>query len=97
MLLSQQNKENEQKTKKTNYRLTRISKQVTFDLVDRYFLPKKQRQSFNAPLYVLNVNSNDKSHMRKRLAAVFTGNGTVVLITYSKFKSILMIEKEKSA
>ena len=49
LLLSQQNTENEQKTKKTNHRLTGISKQVTFDLVDRYFLTKKQRKSFNAP------------------------------------------------
>ena len=65
---------NQRKTKKTNHRLTRISKQVTFDLVDRYFLFKKQRKSFNAPLYVLkeNLNSNDNSHMRKRLTAVLS-------------------------
>ena len=73
MLLSQQNTENEQKTKKTNHRLTRIPKQVTIDLVDRYILSKKQRKSFNAPLYVLNknLNSNENSQMRKRLTAVF--------------------------
>ena len=66
------NTENEQRTKTTNHRLTRISKQVTFDLVDRYFLSKQQRKSFNAPLYVLkkNLNSNDNSRMHKRLTAV---------------------------
>ena len=65
---------NQRKTKKTNHRLTRISKQVKFDLVDRYFLSKKQRKSFNAPLYVLkeNLNSNDNSHMRKRLTAMLS-------------------------
>ena len=79
MLLSQQNTENEQKTEKTNHRLARISKQVTFDLVGRYFLSKKQRKSFNAPLYVLkkNINSNDNSHMRKRLTAVLLGGDIV--------------------
>ena len=85
LLLSQQNTENEQKTKKTNHRLTRISKQVTFDLVDRYFLSKKQRKSFNAPLYVLkkNLNSNDNSHTRKRL--------TAALVLCSQVKMFLLL------
>ena len=49
LLLSQQNTENEQKTKKTNHRLTRISKQVTFDLVDRYFHPKSNERALTLP------------------------------------------------
>ena len=50
-----------------------LSKLHSIDLVDRYFLSKKQRKSFNAPLYVLKkkLNSNENSQMRKRLTAVF--------------------------
>ena len=41
-LLSQPNTENDQNTEKIYHRFTRISKQVTFNLVERYFLFEKQ-------------------------------------------------------
>ena len=41
-LLSQPNTENGQNTEKTYHRFTRISKQVTFNLVERYFLFEKK-------------------------------------------------------
>ena len=71
--MSQQNAENEEKTKKTNHRLTRISKQVMFDLFDRYFLSKKRQNSFNTPL----VCSEEKPQLGRQLALAQTFDGSV--------------------
>ena len=43
------NTDNEQKTKETNHGLTRIFKQVTFDLFDRYFLSKSNGRALTLP------------------------------------------------